>query len=394
MNTMLFCTQCGNKMSDENRFCAKCGTPASPPTESIEKIESESIKDEIASPKHTAQSVPQFIVNENKVDRKTLFDEGMLILTSQNLILYSSDEKEELKRIPISSIESCSYSNIRRGLLIKRRINEQENYDVLLVQKQSQFSDIKFRKEFYQDKLRDVKIIQDRNDLKYKILKLDEQMTFLAKEIMTMQSDQTKAQEIQKKVSEIKKDIFKVPKDFVCSYTIREEYEIWEHAINRRMNGVEKIKISTSPYDAVVTINRQIMGTTPLTVDKPLIEDAILEKKYNITIMKQGYETAYFSIATELGTGSIHEEVELYKRESPDLQTDQLIDEMRQEIKDKSIDLSIYSIEREIKGRTERILLTQDEILVMSKDKKYCLLEIPYGAITNAKFDNIKIWGK
>ena len=389
---MLFCTQCGNKMHDENKFCAKCGTPASPPIESIERTELESFK-EVISPKHIAQPVPQFIVNENEVDRKTLFDEGMLILTSQNIILYSSDEKEELKRIPISSIESCSYSNIRRSLVIKHRTNEQENYDELLVQKQSQFSDIKFRKEFYQDKLKNMKTIQDKNDLRYKITKLDEQMTFLAKEIMTMQSDQRKAQEIQKKISDNKKEIFKIPKNFVCPHTIREEYEIWEHAINRRMKGIEKIKINTIPYDAIVTINRQIIGTTPLTVDKPLIEDAILGKKYNITIMKKGYETAYFSTSTELGIGSIYEEVELYKRESTDLQTDQLIDEMRQEIKDRSIDLSIYHIEREIEGRAETVLVTQDEMLVMSKDKKNCLLEIPYGAIINAKFDNSKIWG-
>ena len=59
--------------------------------------------------------------------RKTIFDDGMLVLTSSDLILYSSDEKDELKRIPLSIIDGCSYSMLRRGLVVKQRVNAEEN---------------------------------------------------------------------------------------------------------------------------------------------------------------------------------------------------------------------------------------------------------------------------
>lgn len=51
--------------------------------------------------------------------RKTEFEDGELVLTPESIILYSSSDNNELRRIPPSTIISCKYNRLRRHLEIK-----------------------------------------------------------------------------------------------------------------------------------------------------------------------------------------------------------------------------------------------------------------------------------
>ena len=378
-------------MEDTHRFCKSCGTPVDPPTESDVSPESTQIEE---SSKFTVNSFektpsPQKTYNEDIIDRKMLFDDGMLVLSSKDLILYTSDEKDELKRIPVSTLKSCGYSTIRRGLLIKRRINEEDNFQTMLTEKHSGYSDLKSEKLHYENLLRQTRVRSERQEIKDKIAKIEKSMYHLSNEIRQLESDPTKIKLAQEQVADIQKEVFKLPKSFEndADKTAREEYRIWEYAINRRMQGISKIKIETLPYDAVVVINDRVFGTTPLTINKPLIDDAILAGKYTIRLYKEERESIEFRLSTDLSKDSFIEKFEISKRSDRDESIDKRIEELRYHVPDKSIDLSFYEVEREIDGINEILLLTQDEILVMSKDKEQCLFEIPYGSINYAKYD-------
>lgn len=391
---MGFCTSCGTKLEENHRFCGSCGNPIDPPKESDSIPNnistSDSIDEEIdIKPQLDIKQQIEMYYDSNIVDRKTLFDDGMLVLSSRDLILYTSDEKDELKRIPISSIQSCGYSTIRRGLMIKRRINEEDNFQTLLTQKHSTFADLKSNKNHYEDLLRQTRVRIERQEIKEKISKIDNSLQHLSNEIKQLESDPTKIKLVQEKVADVQKEVFKLPKSFesTSDKTTREEYRIWEYAVNRRITGISKIKIETIPYDAVITINDKIFGTTPLTIDKPLIDDAILEGKYYVKIFKEGTQPVEFKITTDLGKGSFIEKIDLSSRDKIDYELDKQVEKLRDNVPDRSIDLSFYEIEREIEGQNEILLLTNDEILGMTKDKEQCLFEIPYGSINEAKYD-------
>ena len=401
--SMVFCTQCGEEIKEINRFCRACGTPVKPSTEkesSMSEIsgnELEQISTQSEEKNNTdyetnitvSPKLESFDFSDSSIDRKTQFDDGMLVLTSRDLILYTSDEKDELKRIPITTIQSCSYSTIRRGLLIKRRINEEDNFQLLLTQKHAKFSDLKSKKMYHENELRETRVRLERQEIKEKIARVENEMGYLSQEIKQLESDPTKIKLVQEKVADIKKEVFKLPKNFESNSdkSVREEYKIWEYVVNRRKNGISKIKIETIPYDGIVTINEEVMGLTPLTIDKPLIDIAILEGKYKIQILKEGYDSEEFKLSTKLDKDSFLKKVQLSTRDKPDYKMDQRIEDLRKTVPDKSIDLSFYEKEREVEGRNEILLLTKDEILVMSKDKEQCLFEIPYGSINEAKYD-------
>ena len=311
---MGFCTSCGNKLEENHRFCGSCGHPIDPPKESDSVMSDDSISNsnveqfDTKPQLDTKQQIEMFY-DSYAVDRKTLFDDGMLVLSSRDLILYTSDEKDELKRIPISSIQSCGYSTIRRGLMIKRRVNEEDNFQTMLTQKHSELADIKSKKLHYEDLLRQTRIRTERQEIKEKISKIENSLYHLSTELKQLESDPTKIKLVQEKVADVQKEIFKLPKSFesTSDKTAREEYRIWEYVVNRRIKGISKIKIETIPYDAVVTINDIIFGTTPLTIDKPIIDDAILEGKYHVKIFKEGYHSVEFKITTDLGKESFIE---------------------------------------------------------------------------------------
>ena len=329
------------------------------------------------------------LCDSDAVDRKTLFDDGMLVLSPGDLILYTSDERDELKRIPVRSIQSCGYSTVRRCLLIKRRVNGEDGFQTLLTQKRAELEDLKREKTHCEDLLRQTRVRAERQAVEERISKVEKRARRASDEIKQLESDPVKIERIQKRVADVQKEFFRLPKSFgaASGRTAKEEYRIWDYAVTRRMRGVPKMKIEALPYDAVVTINDRVFGTTPLTVDKPIIDGAILEGEYRVKVLKEGYRHAEFKIDADLGKGPYVKKIELPPRDKADYRFDNRVERLRVDVPDRSIDLSFYEIEREVEGVNEILLLTSDGILCMSKDKEQCLFEIPYGSINNVKYD-------
>ena len=277
---------------------------------------------------------------------------------------------------------------MRRCLMIKRRINEEDNFQILLTRKHADLEDLKYKKIHYEDRLRQTRIRAARQTIKEKISRVDDSLHRLYSELQQLESDPIKMGLVREKVADVQKEFFNLPKSFesTSDKNVKEEYRVWEYVVNRRMREVPKMKIETLPYDAIVTINGRIFGTTPLTIDKPLIDEAILEGKYRVKILKEGHDHVEFKMPTDLGKGSFIEKIELSPRRKADHRFDKQIELLRDNVPDRSIDLSFYKIEREIEGQNEVLLFTDDEILVLTKDKKQCLSEITYASINNARY--------
>lgn len=318
------------------------------------------------------------------IDRKTLFEDGTLVLTSTDLILYSSDEKDELKRIPLSIIDECSYSMLSRGLVIKKRVNAKEKFDEHLSQLRNKKLELDAEIEDLKQEIIDSDK-EEREQLKEKLSKLKSELGEIDVEVKELESNPAKIETKERELADIQKEVFRLPKNYSGEHSSKDEYKIWEYAIKRRMEGLSTLKIETSPYDAIVRINNELVGTTPLTIELPLLDGAILNDEYNVELLKERYENASFAIPTDRNK-IFKKSIELKVRKNPDDANDEFIKSLRTNLPDRSVDLSYYLIEREIMGTNELLLLTKDTLLVMSKDKTRYLFEIPYGSIKEVNY--------
>lgn len=321
----------------------------------------------------------------DSIDRKTLFEDGMLVLTSTNLILYSSDEKDELKRILLSIIDECSCDWLRRGLVIKKRVNTRENFNEYIKQLREKKMELEQRIEGLKEEMKESDK-EDRERLKEELSGIEEEIDEIMAEIAEMDNDPTKIETKERELAKIQKEVFRLPKNYHYTHSAKEEYKIWEYAIRRRLKGPSKIKVETRPHDAIVRINNEIVGTTPLNIELPLLDGAILNAEYHVELLKEKYEKVNFSIPIDHNS-TFKESKELKPMKSPDEVYNQGVKSLRVNLPDRSVDLSYYSIDREIMGTDELLLLTKDALLVLSKDRTQYLLEIPYGSIKEVKYD-------
>ena len=97
---MPFCPKCGHQVDGGHKFCYKCGAQM-PAIKSEVQHKSEEQTTELKKEIPVPVIDPKKSLSTYSIDRKILFDDGMLTLTSSDLILSSSDEKDELKRIPL-----------------------------------------------------------------------------------------------------------------------------------------------------------------------------------------------------------------------------------------------------------------------------------------------------
>ncbi|MDE1765827.1 MAG: restriction endonuclease [Thaumarchaeota archaeon] len=411
---MVFCTNCGNKLAEEHRFCSKCGTALDPSTEHEDvhnipdhnpspNLDDSAIDDDFEIP-NTSSSVitgsdetqiqeKSYEYRSNEpysyaIDRKTLFSDGLLVLSSQDLILYSSDERDELKRIPLSSIESASFNMLWKNLEVKRRINEEDNFVRYVESRKNKLAQLNDEFANQNFKLRNTRVRNERAIIKNKMAGIYNEIQTVSEEVRQLDTDPTKIHFRKRKEADIKKETFKLPKDFSSDHDIKSEYKIWAYAINRRISRIPKMKIETCPYSAIVKINGQVIGTTPLVTELPLFDEAVLNGKYDIEVLKEDYEKEHFQISTKLGKDSFLKQIELKKLDKHDVTFDEYVQSLRGKLPDRSIDLTSYSTEREIDGIGEILVLTRETLLVLSKDRQEYLFEIPYGSVNEAKYDD------
>jgi len=468
---MAFCTNCGKAVGADHKFCRECGRPThvtrhdgAEPMHAGRHAKNEGmtsggfIRDE---PEHDNSALDNVMpehdakgAENDAEDRRTLFEEGVLVLTPENLILYSSRTKDELTRIPISIIADCSYSRLRRCLLIKKMINMEGNlttYANKLKDKQEKLkrslADLKDRLDELKElrslaasegrngtrqagRLRHIKPrgdlgytvasklgskltgtakseLQARQDevqkIKSKMRSAQRKIDLLEKESAALDTDQEARNRTMRKVADIKKEWFTLPKNHLGQHAPKNEYKIWEYVVQRRIKGVLMLRAVTEPYDAIIQINHKPVGTTPATIELPLMDDAILDGKYQIEILKEGCEMARFVIPARLAANDqdssryqelaksvlyagkrLHSKHLKLKPTCDEHAFDAMVKSLREKTPDRSINLADHAVELEAKCLNEVLIFTRDKIFVMSRDKQKCLYEIPYGAIIKA----------
>ena len=446
---MKICKGCNQSVGDQDAYCSRCGTPThaggqpdetpNPDHTSKRYTDAHNIRDDASN--DTAENVSyqhtvpesdtvidtsqnyadserfspydaeRSVANMPAVDRKTHFDDGMLVLTHEDLVLYGGDEKDEIKRIPLRSMASCSGGTVnrflrqtlesgtggrlKRSLSIKKRENIEKNFANYRNDLTAKIEKEKIELGRIKGKVANTtreykKISADVQNVQTKISEMD-------RELDKLQTDSKYIDEIKIKKADIKTESFQASS--VCADPDR-EYDIWEHAINRRLEGIKKIRVSTVPPNAIVVIDGLVYHSTPCVIDKPLTEESALSGKHKLEIFLEGHKPKNVTVDARPKSDSKNIEVRLETRDIASDSADADIRLLREKLPDQSIDITQYDIEYEAIGVGHRLLLGRDQLMMVSDDAKRYLLIIPYGAIkqvrANKKFmkgiRGISIW--
>lgn len=333
------------------------------------------------------------------VDRKTRFADGILVLTNEDIVLYGGDERDEIKRIPIRDIESCKSSaitrmviramesgtggRVRRALVIRKRSNMEQNFAAYLNDLEEKLADAKGELKKYNPRRQFDTTVKNQK-ISSKIEKIRTRITEISNEVNKLRTDPDYIHSTKLKKSDIKKESFEMPPDSVSP---DREYDIWEHAINRRLEGIRKIRVVTTPPDAVLVVDGQVCDSTPCIIDKPLTEESALSGKHKLEVLLEGYKRKDVVVNARPKSDSKNIEIKLELLGAPNDAINAAAHQLRGRLPDRSIDIEQYSIEYEAVGIGHRLLLERDGLLIVSRDADRCLLNIPYGAIRNIKLE-------
>ena len=261
-----------------------------------------------ASPPATVQSMDiqqqKHRDESSKIDRQTLFTEGMLRLTSENLILYDVDGHREIRRTPIDIIASCSRGLRKNSLVIKRMTNIESNFQKHLDKKRRELSKLpgQISRLKYQTGAAagaHVALSMTSMDSKGNInganmagatvagvtavasgayaLKKSHDLKVLPSYIEHLELDIPTVVKTKRKEADTEKESFHLPNNYTQEQASH-EYSVWEYLINRCMAS-RNLDITTTPPNAVVLVDGVVQGCTPLVVDLPLTDKAALGRK-------------------------------------------------------------------------------------------------------------------
>ena len=384
---MVFCTGCGSPLSVRYEFCPKCGTAAerrgqgSPDAGPVHEAPGLA-----AGPEPANADEAELPDVRAAIDRKTLFADGLLVLTHENVVLYSPDERDEIKRIPIEMIVSCSRGMTKRSLVLKLMANIEENFAAYVDGRQDVLDETAAEIQRQRELLRRARSPDKKRSLNSKISDLEAKSRALSEEMNGLQTDPAEIRRVKRKRADTVKEVFRLPKDH-SDRTISEEYAIWEYAIRRRMAGLSSLRVSTSPPDAVVLVDGAVSGSTPVTFEKPLTDAAALAGRYEVRVLLEGHQPKEFRVSAAPDRGPANHDMRLSPRDAPDPTFDRSVSGYREALPDRTIDLEQYELELETVGTEDILALARDQVLVLSADRKRWLLEIPYPDIAEAKLE-------
>ena len=138
--------------------------------------------------------------------------------THEAVILYSQDGYDELMRVPIERIASCSRGLLRRSLVIKIMINVEENTVKYLskVQKEADEMVAKIQSPGRQ-------LTKDDHD------KLKARYEDMCKRIKLLITNPAELEKVKRRQADIAKKTFRLTKNH-STESASEEYKIWEYA--------------------------------------------------------------------------------------------------------------------------------------------------------------------
>ena len=385
---MAFCTGCGSPLEYRYKFCPVCGTAVESKDPALSAAEPRpTVPEDSTGPGPAAMDSSKLQDIQPAIDRKTLFADGILMLTHEDVILYSPDERDEIKRIPIARIYSCSRGLTKRSLVIKKMINIEENFAKYVAGQQRVLDETAAEEQKQKELLRRARSPDEKQSLNTMISDLKARSGELSKEIDRLQTDPAKIRKVKREQADTVKETFRLPQDYLSANTPSEEYRVWEHAVRRRMAGLSKIQVYTSPPEAVVLVDGTVQGSTPVTFEKPLSDAAAIAGRYEVRVLLEGHKPKTLRVSAAPDRGSENHHIRLDPRDAPDPASDRIISGYRERLPDRTIDLEQYDIEMETEGKESILVLARDQTLALSGDRKRWLLEVPYADITEAKLD-------
>ncbi|MCE2508983.1 MAG: restriction endonuclease [Nitrosopumilaceae archaeon] len=385
---MVFCTGCGSPLNVRHGFCSECGTAAErggqgPPDAGPPAHEA---PDPAAGPKPAGVDSAKLPDVRAAIDRKTLFADGMLVLTHENVVLYSPDELDEIKRIPLETIASCSRGMTKRSLVLKLMVNIGANFAKYVDGRQGVLDEAAAEIQRQKELLRRARSPDKKRSLNSKISDLEAESRALSKELDDLQADPAEIRRVKRERADIVKEVFRLPKDY-SARAVSEEYKIWEYAIRRRMAGLSSMRVYTSPPDAVVLVDGAVSGSTPVTLEKPLTDAAALTGRHEVQVLLEGHKPKTFSMSAAPDRGPENRNMRLSTRDAPDRAFDSTVSGYREVLPDRTINLEQYDLELETVGTEGILALARDQVLVLSADRERWLLEIPYADMTEVKLE-------
>ena len=294
----------------------------------------------------------------------------MLALTPDHLILYSSDESIELKRIPVKAITDVKYSKIRQGLEISVQINGKQHQEMIIQQLQADMMGMMARQDLCRDQLR--RTAKDDQDA----INLDIDMIAADIDLIKQKIEDERANKTQNKTENM---TFKLPVDFGdTTWGVSQEYRVWEHAIKRRTQTTPHIRIESEPPNAVVLLEDYPLGSTPLTIPAPLHDTSVASKKYVFTLVDEKHRYTSVNVPVTL----FHEKI-MVELEDGDPNCN--VSDLRQLCPDRTVDMLRYDILESIPGKTNMLALLDTGMLVVTPDRQTLLYQIPYKNIIDIK---------
>lgn len=294
----------------------------------------------------------------------------MLALTPEHLMLYSSDESLELKRIPVKAITDVKYSKLRQGLEISIQINGKQHQEMIIRQLQADMHGMMARQDLYRDQLhRAAKDDQDTLNLDINMLAAD----------IDLIKQKIKKQRDKKTQNKTEKMVLKLPVNFGdATWDVSQEYRVWEYAIKRRTQTTPHIRIESEPPNAVVLLEDYPLGSTPLTIPAPLHDTSVANKKYVFTLVDEKHRYTSASVPVPL----VHEQI-MVELEGGDPNCN--VSDLRQLCPDRTIDLLRYDILESIQGKINTLVFLDTGMLVVTLDRQTFLYQIPYKNIIDTK---------
>ena len=296
------------------------------------------------------------------VDRKTRFLDGTLVLTNEDVILYSGDERDEIKRIPLRSVASCSTGFVKRmairaiesgtrgrirgALTIRKRENVEENFARHVRELEGKMSDEKANLNRARESAR--RQYGSGQGQKDPAQKIRARIDKISSEMERLRTDPDYILQTKHKKADIKSESFQLPQDFADP---DREYKIWEHAINRRLEGIKQIRVATFPPDAVLVLDGYVYASTPCVIDRPLTDSSAISGKHRVQLSLEGYKPKSMSLNAKPKSDSQNIEVKLEPLSEPRDADDRAVRAWRELLPDYSVDMSAYEIEYEAEGR-------------------------------------------
>lgn len=345
-------------------------------------------------------------------DRRTNFSGGMLVLTNRDLTLYSHDGEDIIKSIPLRRIVSCegkrlakvkrramkmgSIGMLKRKLVVNTGINIEDNYVQYVRNLNEKIENAKFKLDSQPEQYQDKKLrgfLTKRPDQATLANFRARKLKTLTERLKRLQTDPEFVLKTKRKQATIVKQTFTLPPDVANP---EEEYDIWVHAITRRIEGTKKLRVATAPPNAVVVIDDAPYAISPCIIDKPLTDESAVRGQYKVQAFLEGYKLETIMVDADPRKDSEAIEFNLERLATPNAVVDERASSMRAKLGQGYVDYDPDDIEMEAVGAMYKILLVEESVLLTNPESGHSFLSIPYENIKEVtlKKNRYKVFSK